>query len=631
MAGPVAVSERLPARAAARDRRLRARLRPASRQLALLALFLAAGLAATWPRAAYLTGRLLVLRDVSSYVWGFWWVARQVTHLGNPWFTRQLAAPVGTQLGFDTLMPLPGLLMTPITLAFGPSAAFTLLTVAVPGLACYAMYRVARLWLRSAAGAIAAGALFGLSTMLTVQDWIHLNVAVGALFLPMTLEAAVRLRRSPGRRQAVVLGLVLGASVLVNQETAMMAVILAGLVLGPCLLRSRGAARRPAGLSVLVALLTASPQLIAMAQQILAHGASAAAAALAAGYGSYSSGLPALFAPSPRVADFGLTGLASIFYVRKPTEGLPTFGLVLSVLAVLGLAAAWRRRSARLLALLWLGCGALALGSTLWLGHRQYVPLAQSWHGVRVSMIMPFTWFTRIPGMSAQREAGRFALLGLVAAALLAGSAVDWLRDHARPLAVALLGLAVLEAGWSGSPGPGVMPTAMTGLDAPIAADHSGSIVVDVPFGLRGGLGLYGAAISARSLVLATADGHPRAISYSSWEPAPTRAGIRKQPFYSGLAAAQRGRPSSAAQLGAARRDARRLDIGWVLLWGTIGKPVRSPLAARRHRHHKIARGLAVSRYLAGTGFRFGYRADGASVYRPVSRPPRPDARGRPA
>jgi hypothetical protein len=586
---------------------------PAARHVALLALFLAAGIAVTWPRAAYLTGRLPALLDVSSYVWDLWWVAHQVTHLGNPWFTGQMAAPVGIQLGFDTIMPLAGLLLAPITLAFGPSAAFTLLTIAVPGLACYVMYRAARLWLRSDAGAIAAGALFGLSTMLSIQDWIHVNLAVGTLFLPMTLEASVRLRRSPGRRQAMILGLATGAAVLVNQESAVMAVILAGLVLGPGLLRRPSAARLPAvGLSALIALLIASPQLIAMAQQVLSHGASASAKALASGYVGYSSGLPALFAPSPRVADFGLASLASIFHVRTPSEGLPTFGLVLSLLAALGLAATWRRHSARLLGLLWLGCGALALGSTLWLGSRQYVPLAQRWQGVRVSLIMPFTWFTRIPGMSAQREAGRFALLGLVAAALLAGSAVDWLRCHARPLAVTLLALAVLEAGWSGNPSVGVMPTAMTALDRPIAADHSGSIVVDVPFGLRGGVGpgLYGGQISPRSLLVATADGHPRAVSYTSWVPAPTMAGIRKHAFYSRLAAAQRGRPSSAAQLAAARRDAWRLDIGWVLLWST-SKLVSRQLAARGYRNRKIIR------YLAATGFRFGYRADGVSVYRP--------------
>ena len=62
------------------------------------------------------------------------------------------------------------------------------------------MYRAARLWLRTQAGAIAAGGFFGLSSMLTWQAWYQLNLAAGVLFLPLALEAAVRLRRQPGRR-----------------------------------------------------------------------------------------------------------------------------------------------------------------------------------------------------------------------------------------------------------------------------------------------------------------------------------------------------------------------------------------------------------------------------------------------
>ncbi len=205
------------------------------RHLALLLVYLAAGIAVTWPRASYITGRLPKTRDVSNYVWGLQWTAHQVVHLGNPWFTTQMAAPVGIQMGFGTTMPLVGLIMTPVTLGFGPSAAFTLLTILAPGLACYVMYRAARLWL-AAPGAIAAGTLFGLSAMLDWQDWYHLNIALGTLFLPMTLEAAIRLRRRPGRRQAVILGLILGASVLVNQESAVLAAILAALILLPCLL-----------------------------------------------------------------------------------------------------------------------------------------------------------------------------------------------------------------------------------------------------------------------------------------------------------------------------------------------------------------------------------------------------------
>ncbi len=629
------------------------------------------------------TGRVPAVRDVSSYVWDLWWVAHQAAHLGNPWFTGQMAAPAGIQLGFDTTMPLAGVVMAPVTLTVGPETSYFLLTITMPGLLCYLMYRAARLWLRPA-GAVAAGALFGLSSMLAWQDWYHLNIAAGTLALPLTLEAAIRLRRRPWPRQGVLLGAVIGASVLVNQESAVMAVILAGLVVIPWLARgwlARGPARKAAAaarralarwpvpratqartwperrqsaarqalpsdpgppvpaakpalppdpgvrvpaarpalprdpglpaaaglaalaVAVLVAVVIASPQLLAMAQQASAGGAAASPRLLAAGYGRYGAQLPGLFGPSPRLSDFGLSGLAAAYQYREPAEGVPTFGLALTTLAAAGLAVAWRRRGTRPLAALWLGCAALALGTTLFAGGRQYVPLAQPWHAARVSLALPFTWFVRIPGMSALREADRLALLGLVPAALLAGVMVDWLRERARPAAAAMLALtvlplAVLEAGWSGLPYQGTMRTALPALDRPIAADHSGSIVLDIPFGLRGGLPLYGSAISARPLLLAVADGHPRAISYTSWVPAPTVAAISAHPFYRQLTAAQHGTGSSPARLAAARQDARRMGIGWVLAWERL-RP-------------------AVSRYLAATGFRFSYRADGASVYRPA-------------
>jgi hypothetical protein len=256
--------------------------RPVVRHVALLVVYLAAGIALTWPRASYLSRHLLPeTRDVSGYVWDLWWTAHQVVHLGNPWFTSRMAAPVGIQLGFDTTMPLAGLIMTPVTLAFGPSASFSLLTILLPGLLCYVMYRAARLWL-AGPGAIAAGALFGLSSMLAWQDWEHLNIALGTLFLPMTLEAAVRLRRRPGIGQGVILGVVLGGSVLVNQESAVMAVLLAVVALVPWLIGRPSAARlRALAAGVVAAGVVASPQLIAMIQQAAAGGASVSATALA--------------------------------------------------------------------------------------------------------------------------------------------------------------------------------------------------------------------------------------------------------------------------------------------------------------------------------------------------------------
>src|ERR1700729_3071120 len=557
------------------------------RQVALAGCYVAAGIAATWPSTSYLGGRLPDKGDVSSYVWDLWWVAHQAVHLGNPWFTAGMAAPAGIQLGFDTTMPLAGLLMAPVTLTLGPAASLAVLTALAPGLACYVMYRAARLWLRGP-GAIAAGAFFGLSTMLTFQDWYHLNLGLGALFLPMALEASVRLRRSPRPRRGVILGLVLGASALVNLETAVMAAFLTGLVLAPGLIRPPAAraaradqaarpeqAARPAqawpgiGLAVLVAVAVASPQLTAVAVQAAADGV---ARPDVHGYVTYSAALPGLFAPSPRLDVFGLHALGSVFQTDAPGEGVPTFGVVLSVLAVAGLAAAWRRRGVWRLALLWLGACLLALGPTLHVGGGYYVPLAQRWSGVRVSGLMPFTWLMRVPGLSGLREADRFTLLGLVAAALLAGYAVDWLYGHARPLLLVAALLGLLEAGWSGSPDVGLIPAALPALDRPIAADHSASVVLDVPFGLRGGLGLYGTGIANQALLLAAADGHPRAVAYASWVPGPTAAAVNAHPFYRGLVAAQRRHLVSSRMLAAARQDARRLDIGWVLVWPTPGR-----------------------------------------------------------
>jgi hypothetical protein len=570
-----------------------------ARHLLLIVVYVAAGVAATWPNPTYLTGHQLpAVRDISGYVWDLWWTAHQVVHLGNPFYTHYMAAPAGIQLGFDTTMPLAGLIMTPVTLIFGPVASYSLLTILLPGLLCYVMYRAARLWL-AAPGAIAAGALFGLSSMLAWQDWFHLNIALGTLFLPMTLEAAVRLRRHPGLRQGLILGLVLGASVLVNQESAVMAVLLAAAALLPWLVRNARALRVLAAGAV-AALVVASPQLIAMIQQAASGGTSISASKLATDYGSFGASLPGLFAPSPELDHFGLQTLTSAYQYRVSAEAVATFGIVLSVLAVFGLVVSWRRRSTRLLGLLWLVGAVLSLGSTLVIGSHAYIPLAVTSNGVRMSLLMPYTWLVHIPGLSALREADRLALLGLVGAAVLAGCAVEWLLRNARPVLAVVAVLAIIEAGWTGNPvARGMMPTAdaLGALDKPIAADHSGSIVLDVPFGLRGGLPLYGSSIARPAFLLATADGHPRAISYTSWVPKPTTRWFKRHPFYVELVAVQNGHPVSAAELAAARRDVRRMNIGWVLDWGGVNPQ--------------------VVQYLTDTGFVFDYRADQVSVYRP--------------
>ena len=630
---------------------------PVTRHIALLIGFLAAGVLVTWPRASYLyRHELPYTRDSGSAVWGFWWVAHQISHLASPWFTQYQAAPVGTQLGFHTLMPLPGVLMTPVTLAFGPSASYNILSALAPGLMAYAMYRAARLWVPSQTGAIAAGAFFGLSSMLTFQSWYLLNLALGAIFIPLAIEAAVRLRRRPGWRAAVYLGVVIGAALLTDQESAILAVIAAVLTLLPWLIFGRAAAPvlvrlRAVGMAVLAALVAGSPQLIAMWQQTAAGNAVVPPHLAAVSDLTYGVGLLGLVTPSPRVATFGLHSLGSLFYTQGmadpvsthigglpprtaafglhllhslaytqtaagltsgrsglQTSDTPMFGVTVIVLALAGLVLCWRRRNAWLLALLLAACAAIALGPVLWVGTRVYVPFAQVWNGVRVSLIMPYTWLVRIPGLSDFREASRFAELGLAAAALLAACAVDWLRYHARPALVVVLAAAVLELGWPGNPPWPVMPvslqigtmgTSYPKIDGPIAADHSNSIVVDFPFGIRGGPPDWGPQFAPQTELLATADHHRLANALISRPPAATMTGIMNNPFYQALVDITHQKLISTQLRHAAWKEAKYAKIDWVIVW-----PPPAQMVPR-----------SIAGFLQHVGFHVAYEVRGIKVF----------------
>ena len=595
--GPAEDGETRPPRPVGPGGRLK---HPVLVHLVILASYLAAGVAVSWPRASYLAGKLPATRDAGADVWDFWWIAHQLGHFSNPWFTRGIAAPVGTQLGLHALMPLPGVLFAPVTMIFGPSVSYNLLSIAMPGLLCYATYRVARLWLPSQAGAIAAGAFFGLSSMLAWRSWYHLNLAAGELFIPIALEAAVRLTRRPGWRQAVILGVVLGAAVLTDQEIAVLVILVTVLALATWLLRRpvTVAKLRVTGLAAVVTLVLASPQLAAIAQQAAHGGATSPPKTLAKAYIKYSARLPDIIAPSPQISRFGLGHLGFIY--SGPThDGIPSFGPLLTILALLGVVVGWRRRSTWLLALLWLGCAVLALGPALRVSGHVYAPVAEVFGGRRLSELMPFTWFAKVPGLSGFREPDRMMMLGILPAALLAGAVVDWLRYHFAPAIVLVLALGVLEAGWAGNPAIGTIRTALPAVVRPVAADHSASIVLDVPFGIRGGTHGYGAGFDPEAQVLATADGHPRSVGYISRVPLPTVNGMSRHPFYAQLVARQHGGHSTTTQLAAARRDADRMGIGWALIWNW-----------RRYSRP------AVLTYLRGVGFRYAYQADGVAVYR---------------
>src|SRR5206468_10854000 len=121
-----------------------------------------------------------------------------------------------------------------------------------------------------------------------------------------------------------------------------------------------------------------------------------------------------------------------------------------------------------------------------------------------------------------------------------------------------VLARATLEAGYSGSTKVGRMPTSYPMVDRAIAADSSRSIVVDIPFGMRGGIPVYGSPFFAKALVMATEDGHPRAIAYTSRAPKYAIKAIEDHPFYYYMNLTQHQRPQTRACALPAPRTLRR-------------------------------------------------------------------------
>jgi hypothetical protein len=549
------------------------------------------GVLATWPRVTYLARGLLPNgRDEALYTWDMWWVAHQAEHLANPFVTHLMFAPTGSGLAYDTLMPLIGLIMMPVTVTAGAAASVNVLSVLAPGLACYAMYRAARLWLPPT-GALASGVFFGLSSMITWRAWFQLNLAIGAVFLPVALEAAIRLRREPNTGRAVALGLVIGLCVLTDSESTILTLIMVAVALAGW--PRPAASARLLGLVAAVALAVSSPQLIAMAQQ--AGTAASNPSVLAADYAQYGAGMLQMFTPSPRLGSFG----GRLFYEAAPTEGMPTFGVTLTLLALTGAAVGWRGRfgrRTRTWLVLWAAACLMALGPVLYIWQRPVTPLAVRVHGQLMSLLLPYTWFVQLPGLADFREPNRFTILGLVPAALLAGSAVAWIRRRAALVLLPVAVLAALELGWSAVGSAGTMPTGLPAVDQAITADHSSDLVVDVPLGFRSGTLWLGPGFPAEELVEATLDGHPRAIGYVSHLPESIVPELQGQAFYADLLRLQAGSSVPASTIPAAASDARRLDVGWVLVWTQV-----TPRLAH---------------FLSETGFAFRSRVDGVSVYR---------------
>jgi hypothetical protein len=189
-------------------------------QLAVFGIYMLLGIAFTWPLAAHMQTEVIqkgsVPVDSGQNIWNIWWVQHALLNGHNPYFTNYLFYPEHVNLFWQTLGLPNALLMLPVSLAWGPVAAFNLLVLLSFGLGGYFMYRIAYNVTADAWAALVAGFVFAFSAH-------HMQPLLGGAleivsiqWVPLYILLLMRAFQKPSLLRCVATALALTAATLVS-------------------------------------------------------------------------------------------------------------------------------------------------------------------------------------------------------------------------------------------------------------------------------------------------------------------------------------------------------------------------------------------------------------------------------
>jgi len=169
--------------------------------------------------------------DQISQIWWIAWVQSSLAHGHDPFFTTWQNYPVGQNAGWNCSMLALGVLISPITTAFGPVVAWNVLLKLAIILSATSMCLVLRRWTTWWPAAFFGGLLYGFCAYETALGSTYLFltfVPLPPLFLLLLHEALVRQRWGAARVGAL-LGLVAGLQFLVSAEVFASTVLIGGI------------------------------------------------------------------------------------------------------------------------------------------------------------------------------------------------------------------------------------------------------------------------------------------------------------------------------------------------------------------------------------------------------------------
>jgi hypothetical protein len=101
--------------------------------------------------------------DPPAFMWSLTWWPHAIIHGLNPFFTNLIWAPEGLNLAWMPTIPLPSLVLAPVTLTAGPLVAFNVLSLLASPLAAWTAFLLCRRVSGSWWSALIGGYIFGFS------------------------------------------------------------------------------------------------------------------------------------------------------------------------------------------------------------------------------------------------------------------------------------------------------------------------------------------------------------------------------------------------------------------------------------------------------------------------------------
>jgi hypothetical protein len=373
--------------------------------------------------------------DPASFMWSFVWWPHAIGEGLNPFVPHVVWAPDGANLtngGFA--VPAWSIVLTPITLAAGPVAAYNVAALLNPVLSASFAYRLCRYLTREFTPALVGGLVFGFGTYTAAHMLGHLNLLAVFLVPAAVHLVLLRLNDEISVRRFIVLGAALLAlQLLLSPEILVTGLAFGGLALLLAYLFDPAARRPIARLVPTLALAGAAAMVVTSLYLywLLKGLGDADTEAWRTFTDLYRADLLNVVVPTA-VTGLGhqwFEGMSADFTYRSPAEAANYIGLVLLVITVAFAVTNWRRPATRVLV------GVIALSYVLSLGSHLDVA------GDSTDVPLPWKLLHPLPVLDHVIPV-RLFLFGMLAIAV---ATALWLaRGTARrPLKWALAGLAL--------------------------------------------------------------------------------------------------------------------------------------------------------------------------------------------